>query len=86
MLGKIYIFDPHAHLLDPLHAAAVEQFCHHLRHDHHGIQHLQDFGFGQNRGQAFGFPHTDRINLLAADFLIEKEQSAQGLIFVDASI
>ena len=79
MLGKIHIFDPHAHTLEPPHAAAIEQCGHHLRHAHHGIQHLQGFGFSQDCGKAFGVPRADRIHrphLLAEDFLIEKEQSA----------
>ena len=83
MLGKIHIFDPHAHPLEPPHAAAIEQFGHHLRQAHHGIQHLQGFGFGQDRGEACGLPRAHRIhrlNLLVEDFFIEKEQSTQGLI------
>ena len=83
MLGKIHIFDPHAHTLKPPHAAAIEQFGHYLRHAHHGIDHPQGFGFGQDRGEAFGLSRADRIhrpNLLAEDCLIEKEQRTQGLI------
>ena len=54
-----------------------------MRHTHHGIQHLQGFGFGEDCGKAFGLPRADRIHrphLLAKDCLIEKEQRAQGLI------
>ena len=32
-----------------------------MRYAHHGIQHLQGFGFGQDCGKAFGLPRADRI-------------------------
>ena len=53
------------------------------RHAYYDIQHLECFGFGQDRGEAFGFTRTHRVhrlNLLVEDLLIETEQRAQGLI------
>jgi hypothetical protein len=50
MLRKIDIFDPHAHTLKGPHAAAIEQFGQQLRHAHHGMNHAECFGFGQDRG------------------------------------
>ena len=83
MLGTIHLFDPHAHTLEPPHATAIKQLGHHVRHAHHGMQHLQGFGCGQDCGEAFGLSRADRIlrpNLLAEDYLREKEPRAQGVM------
>lgn len=83
MLGAIHLFDPHPHTLQRPHAAAIEQFRHQLRYAHHGIQHAECVGFGEDRGQACGLPRADRVHRLdlpVQDGLVEQQQRTQGLM------